>query len=353
VSKDTSVAWKYTCADPILNGVESVQSMAEPLADTAPVWLAGSAVSGNLNGDLEPNLEGPKETYGTFTWLMNGLRNDAWGNDEIRSKAFSKEEGEGSDDGVQDGFIFHGGALNDAMAEWRYEDLPSVTELQDDLHREEGLKQLEQSNGAAMDFQKTQPQGKLQAESLEKSVDQLQKSASKKPIPREKTGEKTYAQTTPRAFMHRRRGAALHQLLEELPNISSEKWFTTALDFLERQGLGPSHSQRWARCVVGLLQRKDLRPLFFEARAEVEWCGPGQLRRMDRVLVRSDDVWIVDFKSDHRPISPWQDTPYVNQMQRYVDLMGPLYPEKRLHQGILWLKIGILQWHPESLCWDI
>jgi ATP-dependent helicase/nuclease subunit A len=159
------------------------------------------------------------------------------------------------------------------------------------------------------------------------------------------------SEMTLRSYAYRHRGAALHQLLEELPTQSPDLWWGQSVSFLKKQGLGDDHAQRWADQLVRLLQRCDLKPLFFEARAEVEWCSPNELRRMDRVLVRSDDVWIVDFKSDNRQPMPWFDSPYVVQMQRYADGMASVYPKKRIHQGILWLKSGLLQWHPDAQCW--
>jgi hypothetical protein len=104
--------------------------------------------------------------------------------------------------------------------------------------------------------------------------------------------------------------------------------------------------------VVDLLGRSDFRPLFFEARAEVEWVGHQELRRMDRLLIRQNQIWIVDFKSDDNGAdTPWGVMPYAAQMQRYVDLVKALYPAHRIHQGILWLKSGILQWHPDDHGW--
>lgn len=167
-------------------------------------------------------------------------------------------------------------------------------------------------------------------------------------------GQRTEISMTPRAYMYRRRGMALHQLLDELPHSAKENWSKTAMDFLKKQGLGYVQSRYWAMRVVALLGRPDLSPLFFEARAEVEWVGRDELRRMDRLLVRQNHVWIVDFKSDDWPMDkPWDAMPYVDQMQHYVNLVQPLYPKKRIHRGILWLKSGLLQWHPNDHCWEM
>jgi ATP-dependent helicase/nuclease subunit A len=153
------------------------------------------------------------------------------------------------------------------------------------------------------------------------------------------------------AFFYRRRGECLHQLLDELPRSDPQHWYTFAWRFLYQQGMGQAQSDIWAKRVVDLLQHPLLQPLFFQAKSEVEWCGPGHIRRMDRVLVGEADLWIVDFKST-RMTESWDSMPYGHQMQMYADLMGPIYPTKRIHQGILWLKQGILQWHPQSHCWS-
>jgi ATP-dependent helicase/nuclease subunit A len=153
------------------------------------------------------------------------------------------------------------------------------------------------------------------------------------------------------AFFYRRRGESLHQLLDELPRSDPQHWYGFARRFLHQQGLLQEQADMWAKRVVALLHQPLLQPLFFQAKSEVEWCGPGHIRRMDRVLVGEADLWIVDFKST-RMTESWDSMPYGNQMQMYADLMGPIYPKKRIHQGILWLKQGVLQWHPASQCWS-
>ena len=154
------------------------------------------------------------------------------------------------------------------------------------------------------------------------------------------------------AVLYRRRGEALHQLLDELPCSDPEHWHRLAWHFLHRQGLSQQQALSWAKRVVNVLCQPALKPLFFKAKSEVEWCGPGHIRRMDRVLVGKTDVWIIDFKSDGRDLLPWFAIPYKDQMQRYANLMHPLYPTKYIHQGILWIKQGALQWHPESRPWS-
>jgi ATP-dependent helicase/nuclease subunit A len=153
------------------------------------------------------------------------------------------------------------------------------------------------------------------------------------------------------AFFYRRRGESLHQLLDELPRSNPQHWYAFAQRFLYQQGLGQQQSDMWAQRVVALLHQPLLQPLFFQAKSEVEWCGPGHIRRMDRVLVGKTDLWIVDFKST-RMTESWDNMPYGQQLQMYADLMRPIYPKKRIHQGILWLKQGVLQWHPHSQCWS-
>lgn len=58
--------------------------------------------------------------------------------------------------------------------------------------------------------------------------------------------------------------------------------------------------------------------------------------RIDRLVERSDDVWIVDFKSDASGGFDTVPAAYVTQLGAYVAALGNSFPGKRLRPFLLW-----------------
>jgi ATP-dependent helicase/nuclease subunit A len=143
-------------------------------------------------------------------------------------------------------------------------------------------------------------------------------------------------------------GKLLHQLLDELPIVAPQERVTKALEFLELQGVEPSQSLGWAQKIAGLISRADLYPLFFNSYSEVELVVGPEVRRIDRMVVTPDHIWIVDFKSNTFVPRQWEECPYKDQIEHYQDLVSAIYPNRRICTGILWLSSGWMQWAPGS-----
>ncbi len=96
------------------------------------------------------------------------------------------------------------------------------------------------------------------------------------------------------------------------------------------------------RDLVGrLLRREDLRPVWEGGRGAEVLCefevltAEGGMKRMDRVIVRPGEVWVVDFKSS----GPFSEDAR-RQVVRYAGILSDLYPDRRVRGFLLSLSEG-------------
>ena len=86
------------------------------------------------------------------------------------------------------------------------------------------------------------------------------------------------------------------------------------------------------------LQREDVRPLFFPPPGTQVICEQeivnrfGDTRRVDRLLVMPNEVWVVDFKTSRR-----DEASHQKQMDEYVALVRTLYPGRNVHWKIIYV----------------
>ncbi len=127
------------------------------------------------------------------------------------------------------------------------------------------------------------------------------------------------------------KGLAIHKLLQFLPEFDKSK----IDDFLRAYGL----SLHLKNDILKLFDNKMIRSLFEgESRAEVAVCGRVGDKVIngviDRLIVRDDEVLIVDYKTDKKVLEVPQK--YKNQMAAYKSLMTSIYPSKQIKTYILW-----------------
>lgn len=141
-----------------------------------------------------------------------------------------------------------------------------------------------------------------------------------------------------------RRGKMIHGLLEHLPPVSPGERSARALFYLERvwQTKGRAADGIWSE-VAEILDDPIFGPVFEPAsRSEVAITGKigAQILsgRIDRMVVRGDDVLIIDYKSGQRVPDNAASSPtaYLRQMAAYRALAQALYPEKTIRTGLLW-----------------
>jgi ATP-dependent helicase/nuclease subunit A len=152
----------------------------------------------------------------------------------------------------------------------------------------------------------------------------------------------------------RRRGTAIHRLLEVLPLHPEARWPALAARLA-----GDDAAAALAE-VAPLLRDPDLAPLFSGADVLAEVAvtaaldalgGRRILGRIDRLLVGPERVLAVDFKSN--ALVP--DTPEAvpeglsQQMGAYAAALAQVYPGRRIETAILWTATGRLMPLPDAV----
>ncbi len=141
------------------------------------------------------------------------------------------------------------------------------------------------------------------------------------------------------------RGNIIHKLLELLPVLKTEQYHAMASLYVERYGRGLPQDVRVQIVdeVLAVLSDKNYQGFFDQSgQSEVSISGrmhDGRLisGQIDRLVVREDSVWILDYKSGMIPPEPDKiPTAYVAQLQAYADIIGQLYPDKACYGALLW-----------------
>lgn len=141
------------------------------------------------------------------------------------------------------------------------------------------------------------------------------------------------------------RGRIIHRLLQSLPEIEPEKRDAAASRFLGsmKNEISIDRHDEIKSEVLGLLNNPEYAPLFGpESRAEapIVWSdGIARIEgQMDRICVRDDSVWIVDYKTNRPPPDDITGVakPYLRQMAAYAHALKDVYPGKVIRCFILW-----------------
>lgn len=156
--------------------------------------------------------------------------------------------------------------------------------------------------------------------------------------------EKREAPVGAGAAIAKARGTLTHQLLQWVPadvKVSREQLMRMAIHFMP-----PSPALPLGEVVdevYRITQSAELMGyLGADGRAEVSLCGELGGRpvsgQIDRLVVRSDEVVIIDFKTNRTVPVAAQEAPayYVRQLAIYRALLAPLYPERKMRCILLW-----------------
>jgi ATP-dependent helicase/nuclease subunit A len=146
------------------------------------------------------------------------------------------------------------------------------------------------------------------------------------------------------------RGTLVHRLLQSLPDIAIERRREAALGFMARNASDWPEADRIALAdkVLGLISEPRFAPVFAAgSRAEVAIVGkldrPGRSPalvsgQIDRLVVRPNEVLIVDFKTNQAAPRSAAEAPaaYVRQLALYRAVLSRLYPQKPVRAALLW-----------------
>jgi ATP-dependent helicase/nuclease subunit A len=146
------------------------------------------------------------------------------------------------------------------------------------------------------------------------------------------------------------RGTLVHRLLQSLPDIATERRRDAALKYLNRNADGWTDGDResLAEGVLAVIGDARFAAVFAAgSRAEVSIAGrlerPGRPAalvsgQIDRLVVTSGEVLIVDFKTNHAPPKFLAEAPgsYVRQLTLYRAVLGKIYPQLPVRAALLW-----------------
>jgi ATP-dependent helicase/nuclease subunit A len=158
-----------------------------------------------------------------------------------------------------------------------------------------------------------------------------------------------------------RRGELIHRLLQVLPDLPGEARPDAARRLLAKEaGLTEAQSEEMATAALGVLDHPDFAFLFGPgSRAEAAIVGgsglltPG-LRisgRIDRLVVRRDEVLFADFKTNRPAPASVEaaDPAYLRQLAMYWAVLSELYPGRPVRAALVWTDGPLLTPAPEAL----
>jgi ATP-dependent helicase/nuclease subunit A len=164
------------------------------------------------------------------------------------------------------------------------------------------------------------------------------------------------------AVSDRSRGVHIHRLLEMLPLLAPSERKAAALRYLAMpaHGLDNAGKENILDSALAVLDNEDFRDVFApESLAEVAIAAKVRLPngsevpvtgRIDRLMVRENDVLIIDYKSNRPPPRTLDniDPVYLWQLALYRLTLTSLYPAKIIRAAILWTEALKLMEIPAS-----
>jgi len=148
-----------------------------------------------------------------------------------------------------------------------------------------------------------------------------------------------------------KRGRLIHQLLQFLPDMDEKRRNAAVKAFLSRPAheLTAEQQQLIAHETLIVLNHPDLKNLFQPGSlAEVPIVGEIAIEgakesviisgQIDRLLVETDQITIVDYKTGRYPPKNMAaiDLSYLRQMALYRAVMRKIYPDKSIRSVLLW-----------------
>ena len=154
------------------------------------------------------------------------------------------------------------------------------------------------------------------------------------------------------------RGIIIHRLLQSLPDLNDSARDAAAARYLAnpQHRLAKPAQEEIKTEVLRLLQHPDYAPLFGPgSRAEVSLAGSidGQpiSGQIDRLCVREDGVWIIDYKTNRPPPAKVEDaaSAYIKQLAAYRAVLAEIYPGKPIRCYLLWTYGAALMPVPDKM----
>ena len=155
-----------------------------------------------------------------------------------------------------------------------------------------------------------------------------------------------------------RRGVLLHRLLERLPDVDPAARKAAAQAWLARSAadLGAPARAELAEAALKVLDHKGWGDLFAPgALAEVPIAATvgGQVvaGTIDRLVIGTETIRLIDFKTSRRPPSSLDEVPVaiLRQMAAYAAALQATYPGRRIEAALLYTQVPMLLEIPAAL----
>lgn len=138
----------------------------------------------------------------------------------------------------------------------------------------------------------------------------------------------------------RHRGEALHFILSEIGDLAHQDEGEVLARAYQKARCKFPFIRDWeelAFLVASVVAKKKLRPFFFVEdgcviREKEVVDRSGHTRRIDRLIVKPEEVWVIDFKS-----SPQEKDEGRRQVQEYLGIMAHVYPAKTIKGFLIYL----------------
>ncbi len=154
---------------------------------------------------------------------------------------------------------------------------------------------------------------------------------------------------------HLKIGNIIHYLLQWLSILPTALREEAANEFLGRpvHGLNDAERQYCSEKTLSLLSNQKFRDVFSDqAVTEVPIVGTVYYNkkklsiagRVDRMLITSEEVWVIDFKTSQTVPTELREIPttYFEQMAAYRILLKAIYPKHCVRCSLLWVDMPIL-----------
>lgn len=143
-----------------------------------------------------------------------------------------------------------------------------------------------------------------------------------------------------------KRGLLTHTLLQFLPNLEQGQRESAGRNYLatHAQGFSADICEDILHEALRVMSSSEFADIFSpQAQAEVSLSGhlpSGRLisGQVDRLLVRDQDVLIIDYKTNRPQPIDQKDVPkiYFDQMRAYKQALEKIYPDKKVRCALLW-----------------
>lgn len=152
-------------------------------------------------------------------------------------------------------------------------------------------------------------------------------------------------------------GRALHRLFQLLPDLPALQRQAAAHALLERRGITGAAARDLADKVIAIIEDPAY-AAYFDARglAEIplmaELGAQGLLAgQVDRLIVREDEVLILDYKSDRTPPAELSLVPeaYIAQLAAYRAALARMFPDRAVTAALLWTETPRLMVIPAEM----